>query len=206
MPAELTFLLISLVGAFGIGILTAWLQGRSKREELRKELENTSLKLDRSLDEMSRLNDRLQELGDQLEGSVDIRLYDELKRKFRSLEREKQELERRISLGIAEDPSDPGEQKLMMEELGLSLFHEVPPEEKDPLNKINGISLFVEERLNAIGIRSFQQLAKLSEQQVKLLNETLELLPGRILREDWVGQSQKLIDSQEDSKKKLETR
>ena len=61
--------------------------------------------------------------------------------------------------------------------------------DKDDLQKINGIGPFIEDKLNALEIYTFQQLSKLTNRDVSLVNDAIELNEGHIDRDDWVGQA-----------------
>lgn len=61
--------------------------------------------------------------------------------------------------------------------------------DKDDLQKINGIGPFIEEKLNALEIYTFAQMSKLTNRDVSLVNDAIELNDGHIERDDWVGQA-----------------
>ncbi|MFY0643661.1 MAG: 30S ribosomal protein S1 [Bacteroidia bacterium] len=58
----------------------------------------------------------------------------------------------------------------------------------DDLKAINGIGPAYEKKLNAIGVNSYAQLAKLDAGSIEML-ETLMKWPGRVERDDWVKQA-----------------
>lgn len=64
--------------------------------------------------------------------------------------------------------------------------------EKDDLKTINGVGPFIEQKLNQIGIYTFAQIASLTNDQAGKITEEIEFFPGRIQRDDWVGQARKL--------------
>jgi predicted flap endonuclease-1-like 5' DNA nuclease len=68
--------------------------------------------------------------------------------------------------------------------------------EADNLTLINGIGLWIEERLNILEIYSFDQISKLSSKDVETITEILEIFPGRIQRDNWIGQAQELAKIQ----------
>jgi predicted flap endonuclease-1-like 5' DNA nuclease len=59
----------------------------------------------------------------------------------------------------------------------------------DDLTRIRGIDPILQRRLKDLGIRRFEDLARLTPADIKGLNETLEL-KGRIGEENWTGQAQ----------------
>ncbi|MCB0656518.1 MAG: hypothetical protein KDC57_10305 [Saprospiraceae bacterium] len=64
---------------------------------------------------------------------------------------------------------------------------------KDDLKKISGIGPKLEETLNAIGIQSFRQLARLTEKHYAMLDELMESFQGRAKRDQWAEQAKKFI-------------
>jgi len=68
----------------------------------------------------------------------------------------------------------------------------VSDDEKDDLKKVKGIGKVYEGQLNEMGIYTFKQVAQLDEETIDAI-ETLTGFPGRVEREDWVGQAKGLI-------------
>jgi len=66
-------------------------------------------------------------------------------------------------------------------------------EERDDLKQINGIGPFIEEKLNDLGIYTFEQVSQLDEDLIETLTNAIEFFPGRIERDDWVGQADRLF-------------
>ncbi len=62
----------------------------------------------------------------------------------------------------------------------------------DNLTEINGIGPVIEEKLHGLGITTFKQIAELDQARIDEINEKLSF-KGRIEREEWVEQAQKLI-------------
>ncbi|MGI9317533.1 MAG: 50S ribosomal protein L21 [bacterium] len=62
----------------------------------------------------------------------------------------------------------------------------------DNLTEINGIGPVIEEKLHGLGITTFKQIAELEQARIDEINEQLSF-KGRIEREEWVEQAQKLI-------------
>jgi predicted flap endonuclease-1-like 5' DNA nuclease len=75
--------------------------------------------------------------------------------------------------------------------LGVAHKHEA-----NNLTLIDGLGLWVEERLNTLGIFTFQQISKLTHTDIATITDVLELIPGRIEQDDWVGQAQALVKKQ----------
>ena len=64
--------------------------------------------------------------------------------------------------------------------------------EADDLKVIEGIGPFLERKLHAIGIYRFEQIARFTPNDVELVNDIIEFFPGRIQRDNWVGQAKTL--------------
>jgi predicted flap endonuclease-1-like 5' DNA nuclease len=74
-------------------------------------------------------------------------------------------------------------------DLDFSNFGVATVDEKDDLKKISGVGPFIEKKLNEIGIYTFEQVSKFSDKDIDNITELIEFFPGRILRDDWRGQS-----------------
>ncbi len=61
--------------------------------------------------------------------------------------------------------------------------------EKDDLKKIEGIGPFIEMKLNDVGIYTFEQVSMLNEESISLITDAIQFFPGRIEKDDWVGQA-----------------
>jgi len=68
--------------------------------------------------------------------------------------------------------------------------------EANNLTLIDGLGLWVEERLNTLGIYTFEQISRLTHTDIETITEVLEIIPGRIEQDNWVGQSRELINKQ----------
>ena len=65
-------------------------------------------------------------------------------------------------------------------------------QEKDDLTLIEGIGPFLEKQLNDLGIFTFAELGSIDENRIPELTRAIGHIPGRIERDDWVGQAKKL--------------
>ena len=64
---------------------------------------------------------------------------------------------------------------------------------KDDLQVIKGIGPFIEEKLNALGITTYRQLANMNAKLETEVNEAIEFFPGRVKRDQWVAQAKILL-------------
>ncbi|MEM9355170.1 MAG: 50S ribosomal protein L19 [Pseudomonadota bacterium] len=67
-----------------------------------------------------------------------------------------------------------------------------PKGEKDDLKLIETIAPDLETMLNKLNIMKFEQIAALSDDDIANIDEALKL-DGRIEKEDWIGQAQRLM-------------
>ncbi|PVW13808.1 hypothetical protein [Marixanthomonas spongiae] len=65
--------------------------------------------------------------------------------------------------------------------------------ERDDLTKIDGIGPYIEEKLNETGIYTYAQISRLTPSNIRALTEIIDFFPGRIERDNWVGQAKSLI-------------
>ncbi|OWY19509.1 hypothetical protein BVG80_18050 [Sphingobacteriales bacterium TSM_CSM] len=61
--------------------------------------------------------------------------------------------------------------------------------DKDDLQLIKGIGPFIEQKLNAIGIYTFRQIANFTPEDVDRVTDAIEFFPGRIERDSWIPQA-----------------
>ncbi len=193
MVAELIFLAFSLFGAFCIGLFSAFYSAREQRRSLEAHLVSAKDLLRESQEELDKATGRIEELRERIAAGVDPEIYMALRDRYDLLEYEHVELERRVALGLVPGRHDRPADLRFLEEIGISITGEVPPDEQDDLTRVQGISPYLAERLIRIGIRTYDQLSRLSDDQVRSVNDAIEILPGRIRREDWVGQCRRLV-------------
>ena len=67
-------------------------------------------------------------------------------------------------------------------------------EEKDDLTAIKGIGAFIETKLNGLGIFTYKQISQFDTDLIEQVTSGIEFFPGRIERDDWVGQATRLLD------------
>ncbi len=62
----------------------------------------------------------------------------------------------------------------------------------DDLKLIKGVGVAIEQKLHAIGVTRFQQIAEFTEADIERVNRELNF-SGRIEREQWVAQAKELL-------------
>jgi predicted flap endonuclease-1-like 5' DNA nuclease len=65
-------------------------------------------------------------------------------------------------------------------------------DDKDDLKIIVGIGPFIEEKLHALGIYTFEQVSKFTDEDVEQVTAAIEFFPGRIQRDNWISQAAEL--------------
>ncbi|GAA4463319.1 hypothetical protein GCM10023189_41180 [Nibrella saemangeumensis] len=78
-------------------------------------------------------------------------------------------------------------------ELNFERIGRATPPDADNLKEIVGIGPFTERKLNALGIFTFHQIARFTREDIDKVNDIIEFFPGRIERDNWVGQALELI-------------
>jgi len=111
-----------------------------------------------------------------------------------------------------EDDPEPEEEKLSKEEekneqlariaaksksIDFATIGTSSIEEKNDLQKIKGVGPFIEEKLNALGIYNYTQVASMTPEIVDQVNEAIEFFSGRIKRDKWVDQAAELMNEEE---------
>ena len=86
--------------------------------------------------------------------------------------------------------------------LGISGITKKPPVgaiiiEKDNLQDIKGVGPFIEEKLNALGIYTFRQIANMNFEIEEQVNVAIEFFPGRVRRDEWAKQAYDFINNDE---------
>ena len=61
----------------------------------------------------------------------------------------------------------------------------------DDLQKIKGVGPFIEDKLNALGIYTFEQVGNMTAEIEEQVNIAIEFFPGRIKRDKWANQARK---------------
>ncbi|MBI5917096.1 MAG: hypothetical protein HY842_17125 [Bacteroidetes bacterium] len=62
-------------------------------------------------------------------------------------------------------------------------------DQKNDLTKIKGIGSFLEKKLNSLGIYTFGQISQFRPDFIEKVTTAIEFFPGRIERDNWVGQA-----------------
>jgi predicted flap endonuclease-1-like 5' DNA nuclease len=178
-------------------------------EELRKRLGNideekvshlqqevTSLRYVNALIEQERddLQQQLAETGDSLEMMLQKTEKEDSKRVYVIGKSDKDEN------AILLSQKDALKQ---LEELIGEVLPYADKTEADDLKLINGIGPFIEEKLNAVGIYTYEQIAMFDEDFINVLTAAIGFFPERIKRGRWVEQAHEFWNEKEQEKLSL---
>ncbi|MEM7620909.1 MAG: 50S ribosomal protein L21 [Pseudomonadota bacterium] len=86
---------------------------------------------------------------------------------------------------------EPGQSKTP-DDGQLKQIFEAPKGKSDDLKKISGVGPKLEEKLNALGVTTFQQVANFTDEDVARVDKVLNF-KGRITREDWISQAKEFL-------------
>ena len=64
----------------------------------------------------------------------------------------------------------------------------------DDLTMINGIDEFTEKKLNSLGVFTYEQISRFDSEVSKIVNDALELLPGKVEEFAWTKQAITMLD------------
>ena len=97
-------------------------------------------------------------------------------------------LSARTTTGVKEQPVEP---KRASE---IKAIAQVPVRQDD-LKMISGVGPGLEKKLQDAGIKSYAQIAALTDDDIAELEAHVVKFAGRIKRDDWIGQAQHLMDA-----------
>lgn len=77
--------------------------------------------------------------------------------------------------------------------LNFDSFGYADIEDRQDLTEINGIGPYTEQKLNGIGIYTFDQISRFNEEDITTVTELIDFFPGRIDHDNWIGQAKVLL-------------
>ncbi len=80
-------------------------------------------------------------------------------------------------------------------ELDFERLGHADESDADNLQKITGIGPYTEEKLNDIGIFTFDQISKFNSRDIEIVTELIQFFPDRILNDHWVSKAKMLAES-----------
>ena len=176
--ATIEIILLLLVAGI-IGFVTAWLYYRSVYTKKIKVLESEKAELNKKVDGLNVENSELRK---------------KLSKKDVEIEKLNIEINEIKGGGKSDEQAVLNKISQRKSLLDYSSFGTASSEDKDDLKLINGIGPFIEKKLNALEIFTFKQISKFTPKDIEAVNKAIEFFPGRIVRDDWVGQAKELAD------------
>ena len=81
---------------------------------------------------------------------------------------------------------------LEKKELNFDNFGYASASDKDDLTQISGVGPYIEQKLNEIGIYTYDQISRFNWEDIQTVTEMIDFFPGRMERDNWVGQAERL--------------
>jgi predicted flap endonuclease-1-like 5' DNA nuclease len=200
-----TGIFILMLSTFLIGYFAAsWFQKNKFKKiisRLKKEVNalKTPNKKQKDLDTLfSEIKPRIIEVVKQTQEEIDEKeLKEAIEEKFEEdyLEEEFQKLERITPPKTVAEKAKTTFVNYSIDkpELDFESFGYADHDQKDDLTQIMGIGPYIEQKLNEIGICNYSQISKFKESDIRSITELIDFFPGRIERDNWVGQAKSLI-------------
>jgi predicted flap endonuclease-1-like 5' DNA nuclease len=85
--------------------------------------------------------------------------------------------------------------KKQRNKINFGRIGEASKQDADDLTLISGIGAWIQQKLNALGIFTYQQIANFTSDDENSVTEAIEFFPGRIDRDEWVPQAKELVHS-----------
>lgn len=96
---------------------------------------------------------------------------------------------------LAQAELDKTRTELDFERIGYASY-----EDADDLQKIIGIGPYTEEKLNTIGIYTFDQISKFNTRDIEIVTERIQFFPDRIVNDNWVAKAKLLQETKQQIK------
>ncbi|WP_435579296.1 hypothetical protein [Gilvibacter sp.] len=93
---------------------------------------------------------------------------------------------------VAAKASATYQKALEKKELNFDNFGYASASDKDDLTQISGVGPYIEQKLNEIGIYTYDQISRFNWEDIQTVTEMIDFFPGRMERDNWVGQAERL--------------
>lgn len=93
---------------------------------------------------------------------------------------------------VAAKASATYQQAMEKKELNYDNFGYASASDKDDLTQISGVGPYIEQKLNEIGIYTYDQISRFNWEDIQTVTEMIDFFPGRMERDNWVGQAERL--------------
>ena len=153
-----------------------------KAMEAKEKLRKRAVERKKLIEQEEKENQEAREMAEERFAEMEKEI-EERKQKLDKLDKEAKKKERAL-LRVAEKSK----------EIDFGILGFATSKDRQDLQKISGIGPFIEEKLNALGIFTFNQISKMNSELEEKVNDAIEFFPGRIKRDEWSKQARKIID------------
>ena len=170
-----------MLGAFLIGYIGCYLYYNKKIKKQQLE----------SLEKNHSLKKRIKELKDELEQLERSKTYqkDRMDQDYEQVKFNVKAFSDKILDQAIEEP--------YASQINFEVIGHASPEDKDDLQEINGIGPYTEEKLNKLGIYTFEQISKFTDTEITNVTELIKFFPDRIKNDQWVAKARALAYANE---------
>lgn len=191
--------LLFLFIAFAIGLITGWLHWRRSLESLQTDLRDARTRM---LSLEKDLVDRDQSLKDMTTDRERLATsLEHCKAELKTCQGNRGQLTADLNAAralLAQEAATEAETSSAQDAFSAALGGKVTradSADKDDLKRIGGVGPFIEIKLNELGIYTFEQISQLDDDLVEKVNTAIAFFPGRIARDNWVGQAAALYQT-----------
>ena len=176
---EYMVIFILMLSTFLIGYFSSWWLHKSDKRKI----------IDRLKDEVNQLKTKkeihdIETIFTEIKPKI-VEVVKETQEEIVPITTEEKIVEKTRSSYITYTKSNP--------ELNFDNFGYADTDDKQDLTEINGIGPYIEQKLNSIGIFTYDQISKFDDDDIKTITELIDFFPGRIDRDNWVDQAKALI-------------
>jgi predicted flap endonuclease-1-like 5' DNA nuclease len=176
---DLIGVFILMLSTFLIGYFSAWWLQKIKYSSLINKLKN-EINAGIMQRKINNIDTIYTELKPKIEETIKINVMETLNRS----------IDKRTS--AAKTRSNYVSYSMSSPKLDFDSFGYADKNNKDNLTLIKGVGPYIELKLNEIGIYNYEQIKKLKESDIRVITSLIDFFPGRIERDDWVGQARDL--------------
>ena len=180
---------VLMLSTFLIGYFSAWSMQRAKYIKMLRKINKKS--------SLSKITGNTQDI-DVIFTEIKPKIIEVVKETQEKLELQK-EIEETVEIKSPVEVAEKARTSYITythnkPELNFDHFGYADNKNREDLTKINGIGPYIEQKLNEIGIYNYRQISRFKDEDIRVLTELIDFFPGRIERDDWVGQAKELND------------
>ena len=163
-----------------------------EKEQMEKQIKEERDSINETLKKAEKVQAELERMESEADREVDQVVGMESERQKVEREAMEAELKLKANLMVREE--------LVLERIALRVHQvdwkvigDADFDESDDLTKIDGIDKFVERKLNALEIISFEQISRMDARNMEIINNAIEFPPGRIEKQGWIDKATELM-------------